>query len=281
MPTLEEKHRKLIELLKEMSGLAVAYSGGVDSTLLLRVAADVLGRDRVLAVTATSDLYPQRELEEARRLAADIGVRHLLIPTDELAMENFADNPPDRCYHCKLELFREVKRAAREHGIEQVADGTNADDEGDWRPGLRAAAELGVRSPLKEAGLTKNDIRSLSRQLGLPTWNKPPRACLASRFPYRQRITAAPHRQVAAAEDFLARLGLNQYRVRHHGALARIEVSPDDIHRLTQPQVRAKLVETFKRIGYIYITLDLEGYRTGSMNETLPEVRRGTGERAE
>ena len=197
-------------------------------------------------------------------------MRQVLVETDELGVEGFADNPPDRCYHCKRELFSVVARVAREHGIETVADGTNADDPGDWRPGLRAAEEMGVASPLREAGLTKADIRALSRELGLPTWQKPARACLASRFPYRHRITTEALRRVAAAEEFLADLGFRQYRVRHHGALARIEVAPEDIPRLAESDLRNRIVEAFKRIGYTYVTLDLEGYRTGSMNETLP-----------
>lgn len=269
MTELDQKRTRLEALLKELDGLAVAYSGGVDSTFLLRMAADVLGRDRVLAVTAVSTLYPRRELEESKALAAVMAVRQVVIETDELGIEGFADNPPDRCYHCKRELFGEVAAAARREGIGTIADGANADDVSDWRPGLRAAAELGVRSPLKEAGLTKADIRALSRELGLPTWNKPAKACLASRFPYRHRITPQALEMVAAAEEYLAGLDLTQYRVRHHGTVARIEVPPGELARLVQPEVREALVARFKAIGYTYVTLDLQGYRTGAMNETL------------
>ena len=275
MTTLDEKRKCLEALLGELPGLAVAYSGGVDSTLLLRMAADVLGRDHVLAVTAVSELYPRQELDDARALAAELGVRHVLIETDELAIEGFADNPPDRCYRCKTALFREVAAVAAGHGIDTIGDGANADDVHDWRPGLRAAAELGVRSPLKEVGLSKADIRALSRDVGLRTWSKPTGACLASRFPYHHRITAAAIERVAAAEAYLADLGLSQVRVRYDGPLARIEVSPDDIERLATPAVRENLVAAFKRIGYTYVTLDLEGYRSGSMNETLPEADAG------
>ena len=274
MSDLDAKRNRLEAILADLSGLAVAYSGGVDSTLLLRTAADVLGRDHVLAVTAVGDLYPTRELEEATALAAEIGVRQVIIQTDELGVEGFAENPPDRCYHCKRELFALVAEAAGREGIETIADGANADDVSDWRPGLRAAAELGVRSPLKEAGLAKADIRALSRGLGLPTWNKPARACLASRFPYHHRITPAALAMVAAAEEVLAGLGLAQYRVRHHGSLARIEVPAADVTRLASAEVREEVVAAFKRIGYTYITLDLQGYRSGAMNETLGEADR-------
>jgi uncharacterized protein len=223
----------------------------------------------VLAVTSASQLYPTRELEDAKAMAAEIGVEFVLITTDELGIEGFADNPPDRCYWCKRELFREVAEAARLRGFDAVADGANADDPSDWRPGLRAAAEAGVASPLKEAGLTKVDIRTLSRDLGLRTWSKPAKACLASRFPYRHRITFEALRRVGAAEEYLAALGLSQYRVRHHGDLARIEVAGDDIARLADPAIRNDLVAAFKRLGYTYVTLDLQGYRTGAMNEAL------------
>jgi len=277
MTLLEEKRKRLEDLLRDLSGLAVAYSGGVDSTFLLRAAAEVLGRQRVLAVTAVSDLYPTRELDDAKALAAEIGVRHVLIETDELGIEGFAANPPDRCYHCKRELFREVAEVAGRHGFETIADGANTDDVADWRPGLRAAAELGVRSPLKEAGLTKTDIRAISRELGLRTWDKPAKACLASRFPYRHRITAEALERVAAAEEYLAGLGLRQYRVRHHGTTARIEVPPEEVARLAAPGVREDVVAAFKHIGYTYVTLDLEGYRSGSMNEDLPEAGDATG----
>jgi uncharacterized protein len=268
-PGLEARRTRLEEVLRRLQRVAVAYSGGVDSTYLLRAAIDALGRENVLAVTAVSQVYPTRELEDAQSLAREMGARQIVIQTDELGIEGFTDNPPDRCYHCKRELFREVAEVAQREGISALADGANADDVHDWRPGHRAASELGVHSPLQEAGLTKADIRALSHALGLRTWDKPPKACLASRFPYRHRITPEALAQVAAAEEYLAGLGLRQYRVRHHGALARIEVAPEDLERLASAAVRAPLVDAFRRLGYTYVTLDLAGYRSGSMNETL------------
>jgi uncharacterized protein len=273
---LARKHDALAACLRRLGSLAVAFSGGVDSTLLLRVAHDVLG-DRALAVTASSETYPAAEGERAKELARDMGVRQAVIETSEIGIPGFADNPPDRCYHCKLELFTRVKRIAAEHGIEYVADGTNADDADDYRPGARAADELGVVAPLADAGLTKADIRELSRELDLPTWNIPARACLASRFPYGTRITADKLGQVEKAEEALRELGFEQCRVRHHGDVARIEVRPEDVQRLAAPPTAAAVTAALRRAGFRYVAVDLEGYRTGSLNEVLPGTERSNG----
>jgi len=240
----------------------------VDSTFLAAVAAEVLG-PKFLAITAVSETYPQRERREAGRLARRLGFRHKLIRTSELALPVFRANPPDRCYHCKRELFGKLRKLARRQGLAHLLDGQNADDRADYRPGAVAAAELGVLSPLQAAGLTKREIRELSRARGLATWAKPAQACLASRIPYGQAITAEQLRRVAAAEEWLRALGLGQLRVRDHGRLARIEVPPADLAGLARPAVRARIVRRFKRLGYVWVALDLQGYRTGSLNEVL------------
>ena len=251
-----------------MRRVLVAFSGGVDSTLLLKTAADVLGGE-VLAVIAASETYPRRETQEAERLAGRLGIRHRIIRTRELNNAAFTRNGTDRCYHCKRELFSRLKDMAAAESIPFVLDGQNEDDRSDYRPGSRAARELGVRSPLQEAGLTKEEVRLLSRRLRLPNWNKPSLACLASRFPYRESIDRQGLARVAAAEEFLLGLGLGQVRVRSHGRSARIEVEPQNISRLAQPAFRAGIVRRLKALGFIYITLDLQGYRTGSLNEVL------------
>ena len=270
---LEARLRNLKTILKNMDRVVVAYSGGVDSSLLLRVAADVLG-PRVYAVIASSPTYPDREIRAARALARRLKVRHEVIATKEMDNPAFTANPPLRCYHCKRELMTEIRRIADRKGIAVIVDGQNADDLGDYRPGARAAAEMGVRSPLREAGLTKAEIRTLSRRFGLPTWNKPAMACLASRFPYDTPITAEALQRVGRAEEALNKLGFVQLRVRHHDTVARIEVGSDDIAKIARPPVRKRIVAALCKLGYMYVTLDLSGYRTGSMNETLSAAAR-------
>ena len=265
---LKQKYDNLKTILAETGGLVVAYSGGVDSTLLLKAATEALG-DRALAVTATSETYPPQEFAEAKKLATEIGARQRVIHTSELEVEQFRNNPPERCYYCKRELFGKLLEIAREEGLAVVADGSNVDDLGDYRPGMKAAEELGVICPLRDAGLVKDEIREISKELGLPTWNKPSFACLASRFPYGDEITMEKLTQVAAAEQVLRGLGLGQLRVRHHGQTARIEVDAEGFEAVIRSDNRARIVEELHKIGYLYVTLDLDGYRTGSMNEPL------------
>ena len=263
------KLERLRERLRVIGGAVVAFSSGVDSTFLLRVAHEELG-DRVVAATARSHSFPNRELDEATAFCRAEGVRHVVIDSEELDIPGFAENPPDRCYHCKKELFSKLLAFARDNGLAAVLEGSNIDDDGDYRPGRRAIRELGILSPLHEAGLTKAEIRVLSREMGLPTFDKPSFACLASRFPYGERITVRGLERVEKAEQWLldAGWGLTQLRVRSHGDLARIEVPPADIPRLAARA--SEIAAAFKDLGFAYVTLDLLGYRTGSMNEILP-----------
>ena len=265
--TLDSKYQRLREILEEMSACALAFSGGVDSTFLLAVAADVLEK-RVLALIATSATYPERELLEAKEFAERIGVKHKIIASEELYIPEFKTNPPDRCYYCKRELFTKLRGIADSYGINFLLDGSNADDINDHRPGRKAVAELGVRSPLEEAGLTKDDIRRLSRALNLPTWDKPTFACLASRFPYGVSITPERLRQVGKAEDNLNALGFRTLRVRYHGDVARLELGKPEYEAATG-HLRAEVIESVKKAGFTYVAVDLQGYRLGAMNEVI------------
>ena len=246
----------------------MAFSSGVDSTLLLKVAHDVLGK-QALAVTARAPWFPARETAEAEDFCRREGIRQIFLDLGLETVPEFAENPKNRCYLCKIYIFRNVIKVAAAEGFSAVAEGSNVDDLGDYRPGLQAIAELGVKSPLREAGLTKAEIRELSCELGLPTWEKPSFACLASRFAYGETITQEKLSMVEQAEEFLRELGLHQFRVRIHGTLARIEVEPEEIARLAEPVVREKIVEKFRTLGFLYVSLDLEGYRTGKMNRGL------------
>lgn len=272
-PATERRYERLQSILKDMGRVLVAFSGGVDSTLVLKAAHDALGRDAA-AVTAASVIHPVWETREARDIARAIGAPLRVLRVEPLEDRAFARNPPERCYHCKRKIFARFQEIARTRGIPWVLDGTNADDAGDFRPGMKALAELGIRSPLKEAGLVKAEVRRLSRFLGLPTAAKPALACLASRFPYGTKIDKGSLERVGKAEDLLRKLGFGQVRVRHHGAVARLEVDPAMIPRLARADVREKISRGLKKLGYAYVALDLDGYRTGSLNETLSTRRK-------
>lgn len=271
--TVGEKLAALRGLLREMKSVLVAFSGGVDSTFLLRVAAEVLG-DKVLAVTERSEVDPPWDQQQANDFAAALGVEHRVLETAALDDPLFAENSPNRCYFCKKRLFERLVKLARERGLAYVADGSIIDDLDDYRPGQKAVAELAIRSPLREAGLTKNDIRQLSKQMNLPTWDKPASPCLASRFPYGTPITPEGLERVSRAEEYLRRLGIRQLRVRDHGTIARIEVTGADKNLLCENAQAEKIADYFTSLGYTYVCVDLTGYRTGSMNETLdPKLR--------
>lgn len=269
-PETLSKYHKLQDTLRSMGRVAIAYSGGVDSAFLARVARDVLDGN-AFAVLGVSPTVAHSELKDARELAREFGLTLVELATNELSNPNYVSNPTNRCYFCKTELFEQIRIWSDQEGIEWICDGANADDRSDWRPGSQAAQEKSVRSPLAEIGLTKDEIRPLSRMLGLPTWDKPSIACLGSRFPYGSSITLEALSQLDQAEDLLRSLGFRQLRVRHHGDIARIELDPADIPRMLDEDIRTRVVVGFKQLGYKFVALDLAGYRTGSMNIHLQE----------
>ncbi len=265
---LNKKYQELKNYLKSLKSVAVAFSGGVDSTFLLQAAINTLG-DKVIAVTASSCSFPERELNEAKKFCAEKGIKHIIVKSEELDIEGFRQNPKNRCYLCKHELFEKILKIAKENNITAVVEGSNIDDNGDYRPGLIAVQELGIKSPLRQVELNKEEIRQLSKALGLATWNKQSFACLSSRFVYGETINEEKLKMVDKAEQLLLDLGFHQVRVRIHGMLARIEILPDEFDRLMSNNVRNIIYSSFKEFGFTYVTLDLKGYRTGSMNETL------------
>ncbi len=269
---LAVKKQALIERLRGLESLLIAFSGGVDSTFLLAIARQVLG-EKAIAVTATSVVYPEQELKEATAFAQQLEANHVILPTNALGLADFSANPPDRCYHCKNHLFLKLKDLAKQKGIASIAHAANLDDLKDYRPGWRAAQEMGIIAPLVEARLTKEDIRFLSKEMGLRTWNKPTMACLASRIPFGEAITEKKLMMIQEAETLLADLGFRQFRVRHHGDVARIEVEPEEVPRMVEKPVRDRIVLKLREIGFLHIALDLEGYISGSLNRALREER--------
>ncbi|MHB8792239.1 MAG: ATP-dependent sacrificial sulfur transferase LarE [Thermoleophilia bacterium] len=269
--TVDDLLERLEAELRPHGRLMVAFSGGVDSSVVTAVAARTLGVENVIAVTARSETLPERELQDARKLAKSLGVIHRIIDTRELDVEEFQANPPDRCYHCKTELWGRIRMLAQEAGITSLADGVNFSDSLDFRPGIKAGDEAGVIHPLASVRAGKAEVRAVAQSLGLSNWDKPSQACLSSRFPYGERLTETGLKRVEAAEDSLHALGLRQYRVRVHGDIARIEIPAEQIGLITESIVREKIVTALKTLGYNYVTLDLEGFRSGSMNESLAD----------
>lgn len=265
---LQEKLTELKKYIEGLGSLAVGFSGGVDSSFLLVVAHEVLG-DRAIAVTGVDASVPERELTEAKEFCEKYGIHQITCSWDPMQEESYRKNSPDRCYFCKKGIFSEIKRVAKEYGIEYVAEGSNMDDLGDYRPGLRAVEELSVKSPLREVGLYKSDIRNISKAMGLPTWSKPAYACLASRFVYGEEITEEKLHMIDQAEQFLIEHGFYEERVRIHGNIARIEVPAKDIPRLAEDDMREVVYKKFKDIGFLFVTLDMHGYKLGSMNATI------------
>lgn len=273
MDALHQKYEKLKEILRGYGKVTIAFSSGVDSTFLLHVAFDTLGADNVAAATATDESFPERELNESEDYCKQLGVKQYVFDSNELNVPGYAENPINRCYLCKKNLFVTMQKLADEHGLGEICEGSNMDDLGDYRPGLQAIQELGIHSPLREAELYKQDIRDLSKELGLPTWRKQSFACLASRFPYGDRITAEKLKMVDLAEQRLLDLGFTNVRVRVHGNVARIEVRPDEMQRLVEPTTASEVDTYLKEIGFTYVAVDLAGYHTGSMNATLKGVK--------
>ncbi|MCH5204361.1 MAG: ATP-dependent sacrificial sulfur transferase LarE [Oscillospiraceae bacterium] len=268
MDELHEKKQRLEKYLRELGSVVIAFSSGVDSTFLLKTAHDVLG-DKAIAVTARSCSFPKRELNEAKAFCEAEGIEHIIVESEELSIEGFSRNPKNRCYLCKRELFTKILDIANKRGLRYVAEGSNTDDNGDYRPGLAAVAELEVKSPLREAGLNKDEIRRLSKEAGLLTWDKQSFACLASRFVYGETITEEKLGMVDKAEQRLLDLGFHQVRVRVHGNMARIEIERSEFERIIRPEISEPLCEYLSELGFVYVTLDLGGYKMGSMNKTL------------
>ncbi len=268
---LLNKYEELKKYLGSFGKVAVAFSSGVDSTFLLYAAKEALG-DNVLALTASSCSFPVRELKETKAFCEEHGIRQIIVESEELSIEGFSHNPKNRCYLCKRELFQKFRDVTEREGIKEIVEGSNLDDNGDYRPGLMAVAELGIQSPLRTIGFTKNEIRMMSKHLGLPTWEKQSFACLSSRFPYGEEITEKKLGMVDTAEQYLLDMGFHQLRVRIHGNVARIELDPSEFGKFMEEDVRTKVYDMFKKTGFAYVALDIKGYRTGSMNETLNDT---------